>query len=177
MKTTMEENTNQRALFMEHLEELWSMEQLILESMPAMIVTVEDFGLKQILRSHYAETLNQTSMLRGIAKQLQIQLQLRETKLFDSTLAEADEIVRHGELTPSPDLDRLIIAMCKRIEEYEIEQYSKAALQAGELSLQGVQKTLLTILTEEKLAKVKLDFVDKNLTDMHDVEHKFMTAL
>ena len=155
------------------------MEQLILTSMPPMIEAVQDFGLKQMLRLHYAETLNQTSMLRGIAKQLQIEIQPRHSNLFDSTLAEADEIVKHGDLTPSADLDRLIIAMGNKIEEYEIKQYSEAAAVADELGLEGVKKTLYTIQAEEKLAKVKLDFAAKNISDRHpdDVEEKMVTAL
>ncbi|HEY3404026.1 MAG TPA: DUF892 family protein [Ohtaekwangia sp.] len=174
----METNIMRQARFIEQLEELWAMEQLILESLPAMIERVSDFGLKNMLRLHYTETLNQTSMLRGIAKQLETVIRPRSSKLFDSTMTEADDIVRHGDLTPSIELDRLIIAMCRRIEEFEIDQYVSAATEAGKQGLMGVQKTLHTILMEEKLAKVKLDFAEKNLSDTHpdDVEEKFITA-
>jgi ferritin-like metal-binding protein YciE len=148
----------------DHLYELWTMEHRIIDSLPGMIEKVYDGGLKNILRLHYSETLNQTSSLRGIFKQLDCDIQNKPDDEFSLMLDQADDAFV-DEAAKSTASDQLIISFCKKIEDYEIGKYSIAIAQAKLLRLDGVVKVLYTILNEEKLAKVKLDFVAKNIAD------------
>jgi ferritin-like metal-binding protein YciE len=161
----MEAQDEIRRKFIEHLEHLWTMENHILELLPAIIEKVYDGGLKNILRLHYAETLNQTSGLRGIFKQLDLDVRNRNTDHFGSILDRTNDSIRADDTSNSMDNDQLIISFCDEIETYEIEQYTSAADQAFRLGFIGVHKTLLSILMEEKMAKVKLAFAEKNIND------------
>lgn len=159
------QNETQRNTFIQHLEELWSMEQRILEAMPTMIYKAHDMGLKNILRWHYAETLNQTSALRGIFKQLEHEFEIRHNERFTSILLEARDVLHHDDVMPSAEVDLLIITFCRQVEAYEIERYAAAAIFADVLHLEGIGKTLQSVLCEEKLALVKLNFAEKNIAD------------
>jgi len=159
------QDQSQRNLFIEHLEELWAIEYRTLEAMPTIMDKVTDMGLKRILALHYAETLNQTSALRGIFKQLEITIEGSGNEAFDTLIAEAAEQLQRDDLTTPEEADLLVIAICRKIEEYEITRYSAAAFFARALGLEGVFRTLQTVLTEEKLAKVKLNFAAKNIAE------------
>lgn len=154
----MEAVNQQQEPFITALEALWAMELRILQAMPDLIDKVHNTGLKNILRMHYAESANQTSMLRGIAKQLDVDLQLSVRGDFEPVITVPD--------VSSPEGDAMIITLCKIIEEYEIEKYTDAVELASRAEWEGILKTLHVILNEEKLAKVKLNFAEKNIRQL-----------
>jgi ferritin-like metal-binding protein YciE len=150
------------------LKDLWGMEQSILKKLLTMIAVASDAGLKNVLRLHFAETLNQTSALRGIFKQLDV---LPEGKANRSI----DDLVKGVSLISSKrsgaDLDLEIISIAKNIELHEIDQYRKAIAEAEAQGLEGVRKTFLATLNEEKLARVKLDFLKRNIEEQTSSMH------
>jgi ferritin-like metal-binding protein YciE len=153
----------------EQLRALWGMENAILKKMPAMIEQSNDMGLKNVLRLHFAETLNQTSALRGIFKQLELSAEGEANQAIADILKE---ISTFSSFRRGVDLDLKIIAVAQRIELFEIDQYMTAIANAESHALHGIEKTLLVILNEEKLSGVKLDFLKRNIEEydlsMHD---------
>jgi ferritin-like metal-binding protein YciE len=164
----MEEIDFARKALDKQLNELLGAEQLIVEYMPAIIERCSDEGLRNVLRTHYAETLIHVSALRGIFKLLE---------QVPSAMAEESfrEIVNAIETTvssagPGSSLDLAIISGCKEIEHYEIHAYSEAAAQATTSGNESVRRTLLKTLAEENLAQVKLNFLAKNVSDFERFE-------
>lgn len=167
-------NEHERQLLTEKLQVLWGMEQSIIEALPLMIGRAHDPGLKNILRLHFTETLNQSSVLRGIFKQLEVIPQGQPEEEFFDMLTNAALQISTG--YPGHELDFKIIAAAKQIEEYEIDQYRPAIVEADMQGWEGAGRSLLVNLNEEKLALVKLDFLERNIgqliaSDLSDVQH------
>jgi ferritin-like metal-binding protein YciE len=158
------ENKNQYALLQAQLRALWGTEQAILKVLPALIGKAHDIGLKNILGYHFAETLNQTSALRGIFKQLELSPKGEASKGFEDMLN--DEASTLSSEFPGHAMDLRIISAARQVEQYEIAQYKAAVEEAEMQGLTGVRKTLLVSLNEEKLAHVKLDFLEKNINEL-----------
>jgi ferritin-like metal-binding protein YciE len=162
------ENTERLSALVDHLKDLWGMEQSILKKLLTMIAVASDMGLKNVLRLHFAETLNQTSALRGIFKQLDLVPEGKSNRAID-------ELVKGVSLISSKnsgaDLDLEIIAIARNIELHEIDQYMKAISEAEAQGLEGIRKTLLVTLNEEKLARVKLDFLRRNIEEQTSTMH------
>jgi ferritin-like metal-binding protein YciE len=159
-------NTNKQHfdLLIQELEDLWGIEHAIITALPLMIDKSNDQGLKNILRLHFAETLNQTSALRGIFKQRDLTPKGELKKNFQTILENGESTISSAPM--GYDTDLKIIYAAKQIERYEIERYTNAVAIADKHGLQGVKRTLLTTLNEEKLAKVKLDFLEKKIGEL-----------
>jgi ferritin-like metal-binding protein YciE len=131
------ENKESLYTLIDQLKDLWGMEQSILKKLLTMIAVASDAGLKNVLRLHFAETLNQTSALRGIFKQLDV---LPEGKANRSI----DDLVKGVSLISSKrsgaDLDLEIISIAKNIELHEIDQYRKAIAEAEAQGLEACGK-------------------------------------
>lgn len=166
---TNNEHQNAAELFISQLQILWGTEQAILKSLPDMISKSNDEGLRNVLRLHFAETLNQTSSLRGIFKQLDIDAEGDASTSFIDLLQEGRKTL--GSDGPSYETDLKIISMSRSVERYEIELYMDSVIEAGKLDLTGAEKTLLSILNEEKLALVKLDFLSRNIEELISQRH------
>jgi ferritin-like metal-binding protein YciE len=86
-----------------------------------------------------------------------------------------DDLVKGVSLISSKssgaDLDLEIISIAKNIELHEIDQYMKAISEAEAQGLEGIRKTLLVTLNEEKLARVKLDFLRRNIEEQTSTMH------
>jgi ferritin-like metal-binding protein YciE len=154
------ENKERLSSLIDQLNDLWGMEQSILKKLLTMIAVANDMGLKNILRLHFAETLNQTSALRGIFKQLDLVPEGKANRAIDDLVKGVTLI---SSKRSGADLDLEIISIAKNIELHEIDQYMKAISEAEAQGLEGVRKTLLVTLNEEKLARVKLDFLRRNI--------------
>lgn len=157
-------------IFLKHLHLLWGMEQAIVKALPKIIDQARDEGLKNVLRLHYAETLNQTSALRGIFKQLELTAQGDAESSFEQMLRGGVDDIDIGN-NRNHESDLRLISAVKKVELYEIDQYMKAVIEAGNQNLDGVEKTLLVILNEEKLASVKLNFLKKNIEELMSQPH------
>ncbi len=154
------------------LQNLWGMEDAIIKSLPEMIERASDPGLKNILRLHFAETLNQTSALRGIFKQLELTPKGQAQQELREILNNGSASVTSGSI--GHELDLKIIDAAKQVEQYETRQYLGAIAEAKMQKLDGVWKTLVVSLNEEKLAQVKLDFVKRNITEL--ISHTYEEA-
>ena len=166
------ENKTQYALLKAQLRVLWGTEQAILKTLPLMIGKANDIGLKNILGHHFAETLNQTSALRGIFNQLELNPKGEASKGFEELLSKESELLSSP--IPGHVIDLKIISAARQVEQYEIAQYKAAIDEAGMQGLDGIRKTLLVTLNEEKLAHVKLDFLEKNINELtsHSAEEE-----
>jgi ferritin-like metal-binding protein YciE len=164
------ENKNQYPLLAAQLQGLWGTEQAIVKALPGLIDQATDIGLRNILSYHYAETLNQTSALRGIFKQLELSPQGVASREFEQMLNDGASSVS-SEYSGYP-MDLEIISTARQVEEYEITQYTIAAAEAQMQGLEGIRKTLLVTLNEEKLALVKLDFLERNISEPASQAHE-----
>jgi ferritin-like metal-binding protein YciE len=158
------DDMNQQRSLVEQLQVLWGTEQAIVKALPSMIARVSDEGLKNVLRLHYAETLNQTSSLRGIFKQLELEPGGNFQSSFEEILREGQTITSSNERTY--DVDLKVISLATKVESYEIDLYMQAIIEAGRQNLDGIEKILLVILNEEKLSLVKLNFLKRNIEEL-----------
>jgi ferritin-like metal-binding protein YciE len=162
------ENKERLSSLIDQLNDLWGMEQSILKKLLTMIAVASDMGLKNVLRLHFAETLNQTSALRGIFKQLDLVPESKANRPIDDLVKGVSLI---SSKRSGADLDLEIISIAKNIELHEIDQYMKAISEAKAQGLEGIRKTLLVTVNEEKLARVKLDFLRRNIEEQTSTTH------
>ena len=150
------EITTLRHLFQEHIQDLYSCEEQILEALPDMIMAANDPELKSGLQNHLQETRRQAQRLEEIARAMN----------FDPSGAKCDGmkgIVKEGHKLVAKEVeeddvrDAAIVAACQRVEHYEIAVYGTARTYARMLGEDEAVSLLEQSLQEEKNA-------DKTLT-------------
>lgn len=159
MKT---KNLNTKEKFAVKLQLLWSMENSIVNSLPALIEKATDFGLIKSLSYHFAETLQHRTALEGICKQVEVIPNEIPNEMFEDLLSEnnTDIEANKGGL----GINTLIIAGAQMIEQFEISEYAPAIEYAEQLGLKAIRKRLLLTVEEEHQAHNKLHFLLKNLS-------------
>ena len=171
----METMINLNDLLKHEIMDLYSVEEQIIEAMPAMIEKAKNPELKKALREHLKITEEQKSRLDKI-KQTFGEGDGQgngegENKGFFSRLFGGgnggekckgmDGIITEGEKIMAADitdeaLDAAIIASAQKIEHYEISGYGTARAYARELRLQEVERLLAQTLNEEYEADDRL---------------------
>ena len=142
-------------LFVDELEDMYSSESQIIESLPKLIKIASLPDLKEALTHHLAETKNQVDRLDEIFSILDITPKGKTCKAMEGLLLEADEIVKKK--VKSPVLDAAIISAAQKVEHYEIASYGTLRSFAKQLELNDRVADLLTeILDEEGGANKKL---------------------
>jgi ferritin-like metal-binding protein YciE len=160
----MEKMQDLTALLKHEVEDLVSVEDQIIEAMPAMIERAKNTTLKKNLRDHLKVTQAQRKRLDEVQKLLNGQEQGgNEKKGFLSNLFGGmtkheckgmKGIIDEGQRIMAEDMtesvmDAAIIASAQKIEHYEICGYGTARAYARELNNQKVAKLLEQTLNEE----------------------------
>lgn len=144
--------------FSEQLLALWSIENMLIDKMPAMIQKVNDFGLKKSLSFHFEETRQHKTVVQLICKQLDIDLRNTNiNKPLESILQEGE---RSMEGKQGADLDVAIIRTAQEVEQYEISLYAEAAEMAEAAGYKGIAGRLWLTREEEKQSDNKLKFFE-----------------
>lgn len=137
-------------LLVEELNELYSAEVLLLETMPSVINHVQDSELSSALTDHLEETRKHMMRLREIAHKLDARLERRSAGIVGWLLQNG--MKKLESLTDSDEINAATISMMHKIEQYEIAAYSTATAFAELLGENLVQNMLNLTLDEETLA-------------------------
>lgn len=162
----MEKMNDLKALLAHEVQDLISVEDQIIEAMPAMIAKAQNGELKKALKQHLSVTEKQRTRLDEVQKLVNGGAS-EENKGFLSGLFGAitggekckgmEGIISEGEKIMRADMDvdvkdAAIIACAQKIEHYEICGYGTARAYAMELGLKEAESLLRQTLDEEYFA-------------------------
>lgn len=158
----MEKMNDLKALLRHCVQELYSVEEQIIEAMPAMIAKAENPSLKNALEQHLRVTENQRERIdqvrqmlgadeESVSKYTGILSNLfgagTKCKGMEGLIDEGQKIM--SENLSSEVMDAAIIAGSQKIEHYEIAAYGTARTYAQQLGLTQVAQLLQQTLDEE----------------------------
>lgn len=146
---------NLQELFVEELQDLYSVEQQIIKALPEMIEKTSSPDLRSALSLHLEETRGQARRLDQIFAQIpDVDKEDKTCKGMKGIIDDAKEILKaKGEAEVR---DAGIIAGAQRVEHYEISGYGTARTYAQLLGRRDWAQLLEQTLQEEKLADEKL---------------------
>ena len=148
-------NQDLQHLFMEELEDMYSSEQQIIQSLPKLILLASLPELKEALTKHLAETEHQISRIEQIFSMLGMSPRENTCEAMEGLLKEAEELTENK--TKSPTLDAAIISAAQKVEHYEIASYGTLRSFAKNLGLDSeISDLLQETLNEEGAADKKL---------------------
>lgn len=158
----MEKMNDLKALLRHCVQELYSVEEQIIEAMPAMIAKAENPSLKQALEQHLRITENQRERIDQVRQMLGADEESvtkysgilsnlfgagSKCKGMEGLIDEGQKIMSEN-LSPEV-MDAAIIGGNQKIEHYEIAAYGTARTYAQELGLTQVAQLLQQTLDEE----------------------------
>ena len=137
-------------LFAAQLHLLYDAELQLIAAMPKIIIRASTEALKAELEKHLVETHIHVTRLELIATEMRIRNLGRESKGMKGILEEADDLLAPKS---APEiLDAAIIAVCERIENYEIAGYGTALAFSEVIGNEISTKYLHQTLCEERSA-------------------------
>ena len=142
-------------LFIEELEDMYSSENQIVDSLPKLVHLANSPDLKDALSKHLKETQNQVTRIENIFSILEMAPKEKMCKAMQGLLKEAEELIKNK--TKSPALDAAIISAAQKVEHYEIASYGTLRSFAKHLEFDSeVVDLLQETLDEEGAADKKL---------------------
>ncbi len=144
------------ALLTEQLQDLYSVEQQIIEALPKMIEKANSSQLKAGSSEHLQQTKGQLSRLDRIFEQIPgADREGQKCKGMEGILKEGEEMVK---AKGDPEVrDAGIISAAQRVEHYEIASYGCARTYAHLLGHDQWAQLLQQTLDEEKQTDQKLN--------------------
>lgn len=158
----MEKMNDLKALLRHCVQELYSVEEQIIEAMPAMIAKAENPSLKQALEQHlkvtenHRERIAQVRQMLGADEESVTKYSGILSNLFGagSKCKGMEGLIDEGQKIMAENLsdevmDAAIIGGSQKIEHYEIASYGTARTYAQQLGLTQVAQLLQQTLDEE----------------------------
>lgn len=152
----MENQEGLYQLFIEELEDMYSGEQQIVDSLPKLINLASSKDLVEALTKHLKETKDQVKRIERIFSILGLTTKSITCKAMEGLIKEAEELV--GNRNKSPTTDAAIICAAQKVEHYEIASYGTLRCFAEQLDLDSEIPDLLEKSINEEGA------ADKTLT-------------
>lgn len=138
-------------LFIDELEDMYSAENQIIESLPKMIKAASFPDLKEGLSNHLLETKMQVERLEKIFALLGLPAKEKRCKGMEGILKEGDKMLENQ--GKNATIDAAIISAAQKVEHYEIASYGALCSFAKYLELDGeIIDLLQENLKEEKAA-------------------------
>ena len=142
--------TTLRDLYLKELQEVRSVEALLVETLPEMHDMASSDELKQLLKKHLDDTRSHLGHAKRLLAQHDVNSDAHEDQSMRGLVAEGK---KWALMLDDPALrDAALIASAQRIKHYEIAVYGTLACWAKQLELQDDLETLLLILEQEKAA-------------------------
>lgn len=142
-------------LFVDELEDMYSAEHQIIDSLPKLIDLASLKDLKEALQFHLDETENQVKRLEEIFSILNLTPKEEPCEGMEGILKEGNELVANK--PKSPILDAAIISVAQKVEHYEIASYGTLRSFAEHLGFDSnVSDLIQENLDEEGAADKKL---------------------
>jgi ferritin-like metal-binding protein YciE len=153
-------NQDLHQLFIDELEDMYSAEHQIINSLPKLIKLATFPGLKEALTNHLRETENQARRIEKIFSLLNLTPEEKTCQAMQGLLKEAEELVNNKNRSSS--LDAAIISAAQKVEHYEIASYGTLRSFAKHLNLDSEISDLIQEILDEEAA------ADKKLTKIAD---------
>lgn len=147
--------------FYRQLRSLWSIENILINTMPLLIERATNIGLRKALSLHLAETDQHKVAIEAICKQLNIEAKGEKDEKIQLILATGNNHILQQSV--GDRMDEAIIRSAIKVEEYEISAYNSAAVLAEGLGYKGFEKRLRLTLEEEQQSSTKLRFLKNSL--------------
>ncbi|HEY4831553.1 MAG TPA: ferritin-like domain-containing protein [Waddliaceae bacterium] len=142
-------------LFIDELEDMYSSEHQIMESLAQLVHLAHSPDLKEALSKHLKETQNQVTRIENIFSILEMSPKEKMCKAMQGLLREAEDLTRNK--TKSSALDAAIISAAQKVEHYEIASYGTLRSFAKHLDFDSeIVDLLQDTLDEEGAADKKL---------------------
>lgn len=134
-------------LYQDHIQDLYSAEEQIIEALPKMIDKASHPKLRDAFSHHLEQTRQHAQRLEQIAKRMDIDVDDKKCKGMEGVLKEGDEILKaHGD---SAVIDAALISAAQRVEHYEMAGYGCARTYATALGFTSDASMLQRTLDEE----------------------------
>jgi ferritin-like metal-binding protein YciE len=134
-------------LYVEHIQDLHSAEQQILDALPKMAEKANHSKLRDAFTHHREQTQQHARRLEEIAKRLGISAGGKTCKGMKGLIEEGSEALKED---GDPDVrDAALISAAQRVEHYEIAAYGCARTYANALGLTQDVDVLQRTLDEE----------------------------
>jgi len=111
-----------KELYTDHLKDIYSAEQQITKSLPAVIKKVTSPELKKGLEDHLKQTMTQIERLERIFDSLEKSPRGKKCVGMEGVLEEGKEAMAEKMASPSL-MDAALIGACQKVEHYEISAY------------------------------------------------------
>jgi ferritin-like metal-binding protein YciE len=147
-------HSNFHKLFLEEMQELYSIETLLIDELPKMAQAASSPELKQTIKEHLKETQHQLKRLEQSLHRLEIKGSSNHSQGMKRILKDGEEMVAQHE--KSATKDAAIISAAQKIEHYEIAAYGSAKAHAKCLDFTEIADLLDESLDEEVNAEKKL---------------------
>lgn len=141
-------------LFLHGLQDIYTAEKRILQSLPTMAKSVGTSELKKALEHHKNETQQHVQRLEEVFKMIGQKPKGVECKAIEGIIGEAQEELK--EIEGKAVCDAAIIASAQAVEHYEISRYGTLTAWAKELGHNDAANLLHQTLEEEKRTDEKL---------------------
>ena len=160
--------SSMRDLLALELQELYSLEQQLVEALPQMVQSASSEALREDFQEYLATTKRQRQRLDTIFAMLDLPSEAHAVKSFGAMLQEAERLLRTIE---NPDLrDAALISAAQKAEHLAIAAYGSARAHALEADLEEVAELLQQTLDEHGEADAVLTGVaegDVNVRAAH----------
>lgn len=137
--------------FLNKLGEMYRAEkELTHDALPLVQKAAKSKDLKTVLKIHLKETKGHVQALQNVAKSLGRKLPSRSCKPMTRLIGQGVKIIAKRIFTG--DKDQELIGVGKKIEQFEIENYTPLVAEAERLEFTHETALLTSILGQEKLA-------------------------
>ena len=152
----MKKNQDLYQLFVVELENMYSVKNQVVASLPKFINFVSSKELKEALVNHLNEAHDQVERIEEIFTLLEITPREVSCEVMESLVKEAKSLIKNTSQTPTTDA--AIISAGQKIAHYEIASYGTLCCYSECLNLDSEVTDLLEKCLEEEKAE------DKKLT-------------
>jgi len=141
-------------LYIEHIQDLYSAEQQIIEALPKMIDKASNQQLKDGFSRHLEQTREHARRLEGIGRRAGQDIDGKTCKGMEGVIKEGAEVLKED---GDPNvIDAALISAAQRVEHYEMAGYGCARAYAEALGLEDDADALQQTLDEEGETDEKL---------------------
>lgn len=136
--------------FLNKLGEMHTAERELTLALPLVAKAAKSKDLKTLLRIHLKETKGHVKALEAVAKSLGRELPSQSCSQMTKLIGEGVKII--AKRLVSGDKDQELIGAGRKIEQFEIENYTPLCAEAERLEFTHENALLTSILNQEKLA-------------------------
>lgn len=152
-----------RDLYVDHIQDLYSSEQQILDALPKMIDKASHTKLRDGFAQHLEQTRRHVVRLEQIARRLDEKPDGKTCKGMAGVLKEGSEVVKED--GDQDVLDAALIAAAQRVEHYEMAAYGCARTFAQALGFDEDADLLQQTLDEEGETNKKLTQIAESVVN------------